>query len=471
MANTTIKTRILLRNDTLANWESSQLTLGKGEVAIAKVNDTLAEFRVAGADGATWANALKLNITTNQVSGLTDLISSLVGDGAKKYQVVSTDTNSWKLQEAALSGGDWSDVADSTWTVDFSAINDAISGLTADVDYLSGQIDDLADLVDDTRTTLNTVSSDYLTSADYETLSNTITALDDAKLAKSEFSDLSNEIGLSAASSSNPVVTKNDIADLAGAMHFKGAVTSLAEIESAEPGDVVIIPSTSKEYVYNGVAEAAYSVDNWVELGDEVLYATKAEVSTVSAELTADIAGLTADVDYLSGQIDATNNTLNTVSSDYLTSADKTELETLVGNVSAETLVSANAYTDSKFAGLSDYYTKDEVDAISAALSTDYAGKIDALDTKVTENYALSADVDALVAAVSADTVETVVGASTDLSTADTVWGAKAYANAKEAEAEAYADDKVSELSNSFLILDGGTASLRQDEPTPPFSA
>lgn len=452
MANT-IKTRILLRNDSLANWEDSQLTLGKGEVAIAKVNNTLAELRVGGADGATWANALKLNITPDQVSGLTDLISSLVGDGAKKYQVVSTDTNSWKLQEAALSGGNWSDVADSTWTVDFSAINDAISGLTADVDYLSGQIDDLADLVGDTRTTLSTISSDYLTSTDYETLSNAITALDDAKLAKSEFSDLSNEIGLSAASSGNPVVTKNDIADLAGAMHFRGAVTpegtetdleALARaISDPASGDVAIITTTSKEYVYNGT--------NWIELGDEVLYATKAEVAGISAELTADIAGLTADVDYLSGEIDDAN--------------------TLIGTVSAETLVSANAYTDSKFAGLSDYYTKDEVDAISTALSTDYAGKIDALDTKVTENYALSADVDALVAAVSADTVETVVGASTDLSDANTVWGAKAYADAKEAEAEAYADDKVSELSNSFLILDGGTASLRQDEPTPPFSA
>jgi len=135
----------------------------------------------------------------------------------------------------------------------------------------------------DARTTLNTVSSDYVKATD--------------------FAALSNEIGLSAASASNPVVTKDDIADLAGAMHFRGAVTPndgetdaeaiAREITDPASGDIVIVTTTSKEYVYNGTA--------WIELGDEVLYATKAEVAGVSAELTSDIAGLTADVGYLSG--------------------------------------------------------------------------------------------------------------------------------------------------------------------------
>ena len=293
------------------------------------------------------------------------MISSLVGDGAKKYQVIANgeDGNSWKLQEAALSGGAWTDVAGSTWTVDFSAITTAIDGLTTDVGYLSGQIDA-------TNATLNTVTSDYVKATDFATISN--------------------DTGLSAASTSNPVVTKNDIADLAGAMHFRGAVSDPSEITDPAAGDIIIIPSTSKEYVYNGT--------EWIELGDEVLYATKAEVASVSAELTSDIADITADVDYLSGQIDATNTTLNTVTSDYLTSADKTELTTLVGTTSAETLVSANAYANSKFAGLSDYYTKDEVNAISTALSTDYAGKIKAVDDKLAD-YALSADVTSRIAA------------------------------------------------------------------------
>lgn len=427
--NDTLKTRILLRNDTLANWASSTLVLGKGELAIATgLDGNLAEVRV-GNGTTTWSGAAKLAVDASQIAGIVELIEGT----SKKYQIVAGETdNSWKLQEAALSGGTWTDV--STFAVDFTSITDQITALTADVEALQT---DLAGA----KTALNTVSSDYVKATD--------------------FAALSNEIGLSAASASNPVVTKNDIADLAGAMHFRGAVSDPSEITDPAAGDIIIIPSTSKEYVYNGA--------EWIELGDEVLYATKAEVASVSAELTSDISSITADVDYLSGQLDATNATLNTVSSDYLKAADKTALETLVGTTSAETLVSANAYADSKFAGLSDYYTKDEVDAISTALSTDYSGKIKAVDDKLAD-YALSADVTSGIAAAKSE----VIGEASDLSSADTINGAKAYA-------KNYTDEAVAGLSvdnfikhgecvqsdlSGFFILDCGGSALREDEPT-----
>ena len=94
MANTTIKTRILLRNDTLANWTNSQLVLAKGEVAIATLDGgALAEVRVG--NKTTWANSLKLNVNADQISGLVDTIKGT----AKKYQVVANGEggNSWKL--------------------------------------------------------------------------------------------------------------------------------------------------------------------------------------------------------------------------------------------------------------------------------------------------------------------------------------------------------------------------------------
>lgn len=383
MANTTLKTRILLRNDTLANWQNSELSLAKGEVAIATgLDGNLAEVRV-GTGNSTWANALKLHVEAGQISGIIETIRGT----AKQYQVVANgeDGNSWKLQEAALSGGAWTDVAGSTWTVDFTALNSAI-------DYLSGQIDT-------TNATLNTVSSDYLKA--------------------SVFNTLSNEIGLSAASSANPVVTLDDIKDLAGAMHFRGAVTrqegetdleALARvITDPKAGDVAIITDNSKEYVYNGTT--------WIELGDEVLYATKAEVNAVSTDLQNKIDGLTSDVDYLSGQVDEAN--------------------TLIATTSALTLTAAKDYTDTKVEdlsnSLSNYYTKAETDAISTALSTDYVNKID-------------------------DAKSEVIGQSTDLSSADTVYGAKAYA-------KDYADEKMDELSSGFLILNGGTSQLREGEP------
>lgn len=62
---TPINTRILLRNDTLANWTSSTLILGKGEVAIATLDGgKLAEVRV-GTGSSTWTNSLKLNVNAD----------------------------------------------------------------------------------------------------------------------------------------------------------------------------------------------------------------------------------------------------------------------------------------------------------------------------------------------------------------------------------------------------------------------
>lgn len=101
--------------------------------------------------------------------------------------------------------------------------------------------------------------------AEVQNRENAITALSSTVastyLSASTFKTLSNDIGLSAASKTNPVVTKSDIADLAGAMHFVGAATLSAADEDAKAclvrtfadakkGDVAIIVSTSKEYVY-----------------------------------------------------------------------------------------------------------------------------------------------------------------------------------------------------------------------------
>ena len=121
---------------------------------------------------------------------------------------------------------------------------------------------------------------------DITTLSNDVAGLSSNKLDKSEFAALSNEIGLSAATSSNSVVTKDDIKNLAGAMHFKGAVTDLSTVTSADPGDVVIIIETSKEYVYNGKAGEEYLSTNWVELGDITGLGDLAFSDQVSASYT-----------------------------------------------------------------------------------------------------------------------------------------------------------------------------------------
>ena len=61
--------------------------------------------------------------------------------------------------------------------------------------------------------------------ADISALSDDVADLESNKLDKSEFSALSNDIGLSAATVDNHVATMSDIASIAGAMHFLGAIT------------------------------------------------------------------------------------------------------------------------------------------------------------------------------------------------------------------------------------------------------
>jgi len=63
-------------------------------------------------------------------------------------------------------------------------------------------------------------------------------------------------------------------------MHFRGVVNDLSDLTSAKYGDVVAVTSTAKEYVYNSTGQ--YLSTNWVEIGDESLYATTAEVQALS---------------------------------------------------------------------------------------------------------------------------------------------------------------------------------------------
>lgn len=414
--NDTLKTRILLRNDTLSNWEGSHLKLGKGEIAIATgITGGLAEVRV-GTGTSTWATSEKLKIDTAQVSGLTELIESLVGNGAKKYKVVANgaDGNSWKLQEAPLSATDneWVDVTGSTaWTVDFSGLS-----------YNGGSFGA-------TKFVTKVTEADGVVSAEYaqpaiSDINGLQTALD-AKLDETTFLTISRDIGLSAASKNNPVATKNDIASLDGVMHFKGTVNDVPTTTGYNVGDVVLVAGSSvegdngKEFV---LVEEVDGTKKWEQIGDQDHYATKSYVDTGDSNT------LNAAKSYTDGKI---IDISGTITADYAT-------KTLASQMSAYALEQANDHTDSKFAGLSDYYTKDEVNAISTALSTDYSGKIKAVDDKLAD-YALSANVTSEIAAAKSE----VIGTASDLSSASTVNGAKAYA-------KDYADQKVAELGSGL---------------------
>lgn len=75
MATNQVKTRIVLRNDELANWEKSAKTLLSGEVALARTPNGKVEVRVG--NGKTYREALPLQISANQVVGLEGELAAL----------------------------------------------------------------------------------------------------------------------------------------------------------------------------------------------------------------------------------------------------------------------------------------------------------------------------------------------------------------------------------------------------------
>lgn len=273
MANSKIKTRILLRNDTLANWEKSALTLAKGEVAIATGADgKVAEIRV-GTGSSTWAQALKLTVASDQVTGL------------KEYRTAADGKNKWNLQVKGIGEADtaWSTVS----TIDMTALS--AYALSADVTKAVGNALTEAKGYTDTEA---------------------------GKLvSKADFNTLSTAIGLDQASSANKVVTQKDIATLDNVMHFGGVVTGEPTTEGktdADVGTVVVDVASGKEYVLIKATDGL----KWEVIGDQNTYATKTALTNLENTLTGQIDGIQSDVTFLSGKIDDINDAGYALSAD-----------------------------------------------------------------------------------------------------------------------------------------------------------
>ena len=276
----------------------------------------------------------------------------------------------------------------------------------------------------------------------------------------------------------NKVATMKDISDLSGAMHFLGdvsqkptseKVTIKGEEVTAKAGDIVIVPSTSKEYLYNGTA--------WLELGDEVLYAKKADTisatnanSGVSVTLSGTVSAPVLAVTVSGGEVVENNESVvlgRTVyasieaaksavvgNPDSDTSASKTiegtrkYVDAVVAdkNVEAtvaenETLLTATAANNVVTVGSTDALKTAVANANSAVQSftvgtqtinkTNGAVALDTLKTDLGLGSAAYVDTTAFDPAGAAAAV---LGHEGDASTANTVFGAKKYTDAAKAE-------------------------------------
>lgn len=258
-----IKTRIYLRNDELSSWNESTVQLKNGEVALARLSGELSdkyEIRI-GVGDKTWnqLSSSSLILPIENISGLSDAIENAInGLSIEPFDVGAGKT-----------------------ILSIGQVNGKIQVEATDISIAQSQVGGLSESLG-------------------------------AKLDKTEFSTLSNEIGLSSASSSNPVVTSSDISGITGAMHFKGVISKQGsesdlcaisayydDVLHADPvdGDMVIIQDTAFEYVYGNSI--------WHKLGDESTYVSKAEYNEQVGVLTTNDAFLSSNIDnkiFIDGQ-------------------------------------------------------------------------------------------------------------------------------------------------------------------------
>ena len=235
------------------------------------------------------------------------------------------------------------------------------------------------------------------------------------------------------------------LASIAGALHFKGVVATVADLPASgnTEGDVYQVQTnpqgTDAEYVWT--VNASTSAGEWVELGaviDLSAYATKAQCDTYydaigaaaavlgtsgDAASAATVYGAKAYADSLATNYDAAGSAATAAAGVVGSSGDAATANTVYG---------AKAYADS----LASNY-----DAAGAA-STAAAGVVGSSGDAASANtvYGAKAYADSLAtnydAAGSAATAKSdVIGASGDLASADTIYGAKAYADSVAAAA------------------------------------
>lgn len=303
-------------------------------------------------------NALDV-ATTELVAGKT---IKTIGEQDGKISVETQDIQITKSQVTDL-------------TSDLNTINTAIGGLTAISASQDGKIKTLetsvGTLTADESTSgsvkaqvkaeadrakgvesaldarIDAISGDYLKAADKSELQGKIDTINTELTGDGGYNSriTANENAISTLNGGENVEgsvdkkIKDSLAGLANAMHFRGVVTRAdseddktaiaANIANPKEGDVVVVTNSSKEYVYDG--------KQWVELGDETLYATDAELSAEAEARKAADKVLSDKIDVLNGTGDGS-----------------------VSKAAADALASAKTYAD----------------GISAALSGDYVEKI-----------------------------------------------------------------------------------------------
>lgn len=317
MAEKTLKTRIINKHATLSQWQDSPLVLKEGEIALAKITTQV------------------LDETTGNILYVPRYLMK-VGEGNKTFNDLqwlaapASDVYAWAKKDK-LAYDDMPDEVKNISGNASAAIAAAIAALKNDDKAVANQFvtaavqtdgvvkvarraleaDDIPSLKAD-KITEGTFADDRIANASKWNAAATQAETNRADLTavKTRVSDLETSIG-----------------GLEGAMHFIGVSTKdpaegTAEVAGHttwEKGDVVLYGN--KEFVLVGTNGEAGA---WHELGDETIYAIKADVEKTYAtktEVNSEVESLrtaigekasNTDLDTAKGRISALEATVNT---------------------------------------------------------------------------------------------------------------------------------------------------------------
>ena len=310
MSNT-INTRIRVKYDTLAAWNSSTFNLLAGEIAVAVIPNASNNYSVG---------------TQPDNSGLTPYaIGIKVGDGGHRFtdlpwiQAVAGDVYGWAKASTPPNASSiavtYNNNQNSTVQAAISGIEQSLGSLVAGeispadlgaaLAQLTQQLSGAGGVLFDSNYTIpqneneepqaiptQLVRKITQNGLIFDIDSSALSASDIPDLTVSKISDLVFNRTYNAVT--NKAATMADIANatsgLTGAMHFKGEITGAAlptatdtnTFNTYESGDVVLFGGS--EYVYNKGNTAAGST--WIHLGDEGSFLVSGSVTANDLEST-----------------------------------------------------------------------------------------------------------------------------------------------------------------------------------------
>ena len=283
MATKTLNTRIQLKYDTLANWQSEAaadkgalLVLKKGELGIVEIPTA--------------------SPTAEQVTPPAILFK--VGDGVKKFKelpwtsALAADVYAW-AKKANPDVADFSAIIAEARNglISADSVVKTLEGLKGDVKVTAaGRV---KKTVDTDANTIN-ISTDF-TDAENNVLASGITAAKveaydgyDARITEAKKAGTDASAALTAYETSNDAKVNKNTSDISGlketlksGITFKGKVTDFP----ANPENGWLVIKGTKEYIYEGTSK------EWIELGDEGSHLTKATADTYYVPLERTIAG------------------------------------------------------------------------------------------------------------------------------------------------------------------------------------